>query len=209
MSLLPYHEDVSLDSLQDRLFWYDDFEGDQLKDEWALTVSGGSGAIVDEITGAAYRLTCATLNHWAYLSWGDIRTLLVSKQCAFEFRTKVNDISLVWYDFRLDFDDSNRLIIEHDTLTDTTIHILSEDGGAQTDEDTGTTLNTDWHNCRIQTHIHGSNHAHYYYDDSEFTNSPITTNIPGEHLQPYIRMMARETANKTVTIDYVAVRQER
>lgn len=208
------HEAYSLDSFQDRLLWWDDFLGDQLKDEWDLTTTlGGSGAVIDQQTGGIYRFTTgAAVNSVAYIDWNDIRSLLVSKRVAIESRFKINNTASIVAFMNLTFDGSNRIQIRYSTVSGhTSWHIITTDGGATTDQDSGVAIDTSYHIFRIECHTHGGNHVHFYIDGVECSNSPINTNVPDDatdYLQPMLYVEARNNAVRQLDADYVVIRQD-
>jgi len=206
------HEAYSIDSFQDRLLWWDDFLGDQLQDEWALTVVGtGAGAVVDAQTGGVYRLRAPTnaTNDVARIDWGGgtpIRSLLASKKVTMEVRATLSSVDdaeawlALWYDathmIRFRFDDSagNNWLIETDDATGPT----SADSGIVTD--------VSYHIFRIECFPTGE--VHFYIDNIECGNSPVTTDIPSEYLMPYLYIETQAAAEKQLDIDYCVVRQE-
>jgi len=84
------HEAFSFDSFQDRLLFFDDFEGDQVKDEWAVNQWNGTATVQDLQTGGVVKLqnTVATTNRYCSIDWNDIRSLLISKKVSMEVRAK-------------------------------------------------------------------------------------------------------------------------
>lgn len=208
------HEAFSIDSFQDRLLWWDDFLGDQIKDEWDITlVGGGTATVVDAQTGGIVRLTAPTnaTNDAVTLDWGDIRSLLVSKKASAEFRAKASANTQINVEFRLRFDVNNHTSFFYDRVAAGNWLIICRDGGVATSLDSGVALDTDYHVYRIECHTHGASHVHFYIDGVETGNSPITTNIPDDatdYLQPVLYLDTKEAAQKTFDIDYVVVRQE-
>lgn len=207
------HEPVCLDSAQDLYFWFDHFLGDQIKDEWATTIVGGATAVVvDAQTGGIVRLASPTnaTGDDITINWGATRSLLVSKKVAFETRAKINDITQVNIRFGVYFNVNN--FIQFFTIGPNWI-IRTRNAGAISQPDSGVVIDTDYHVYRIEVHTHGGNHAHFYIDDMETANSPITTNLPTtggfEHLQPYARVFTADTNETQLDIDYVVVRQQR
>jgi hypothetical protein len=204
------HEAYALDSQQDRLLWWDDFLGDQLKDEWRVS---GTAAVVDAQTGGIVRITTGALtNNSAFIDWNNIRSLHVTKKATMEVRAKLNQTITGYFILSLFFDVSNRIEFHFDTSAGhTEWRIYARDGGIITQFDSGISPDTSYHIFRIECHTHGSNHIHFYIDGLETTNSPITTNVPddaGDYLQPFLWAQTRENAAKSIDIDYVVVRQE-
>ena len=86
------------------------------------------------------------------------------------------------------------------------------DGGVGGALASGIALDTSYHVFRIETHIEGGNHVHFYIDDTETTNSPISTNIPDDatdYFNPHIFVGTGENVAKSMDVDYCEVRQER
>lgn len=207
-----------MDSFQDRLLFFDDFHGDQLQDEWALTVvATGTGAVVDAQTGGIYRLSAATnaTNDEARIDWGGavpIRSLLVTKKATMEVRVKLTQTTLMQAFLNLRFDANNEIIFSYDTNVGANWLIQSIDGGVPTNQDSGIAATTNYVILRMECHTHGGNHVHFYIDGVQAANSPITTNIPddaGDYLMPYLRIITLAAAVKSMDIDYVYLRQER
>jgi len=203
------HEAYCLDSTQDRLLWFDDFLGDQVQDEWRISlVGGGTLVVVDQQTGGIVRLTSPTnaTNDSATLDWGDIRTLLVSKKITIEYRAKASTNTQINVELRLRFDVNNHISFFYDRVMAGNWLIVCRSGGVATTPDSGVALDTDYHIYRIECFPTGE--VHFYIDGTETANSPITTNIPASYLQPYIHLETKEAAQKTFDIDYVVVRQD-
>jgi len=206
------HEMFCLDSFHKELFFWDDFLGDQLKDEWR-EAGVGSAAVIDAQTGGIVRITTGAITNDAYyIDWGDIRSLHVDKRVSMEVRVKLNQIVWARPELRLIFDGNN--FIAFDGFNDAGVEnwaIQCRDDGPITAFDSGVALDTNYHIYRIECHIHGGSHVHFYIDGVETDNSPINTNIPddaGDYLQPYIYQLAREDVAKSMDIDYVGVRQD-
>lgn len=200
----------SFDTFQSRLLWWDDFLGDQLKDEWSTSlVSGGTVAVVDQQTGGIVRLTSTnTDNSGAAMFWDVIRTLLVSKKVTIECRVRLSSTSNIFVCYALFFDTNNQIIFKYDTDdADTNWIIRCRNGGAETVADSGVAPDTNYHVFRIECFPTGE--VHFYIDGVETANSPITTNIPPDYLMPYITLRTRTTSIKSIDIDYVVVRQDR
>lgn len=205
------HEAYSLDSMQHRLLWWDDFLGDQVQDEWHSTGSGGgSTVVVDAQTGGIIRITCGATNgfNWRVL-WNDIRSLLVTKKVSMEIRAKLTQINAVQINLQLLFDANNRILFYYDSATNANWQIVTRDGGISTSSNSGIATDTDYHIFRIECFPTGQ--VHFYIDGVETTNSPSTTNIPDDatdYLQPYLQIITLEDVAKSMDIDYVVVRQE-
>lgn len=209
------HEAYSLDSSQDRLLWWDDFLGDQLKDEWVSAGNaGGSAVVVDAQTGGIVRITSNNvLNETWRIDWGSIRSLLVTKKATMEVRAKTTQATFTAITLDLRFDGNNYISFAFNEAAGGAINwgIQCRDGGAGALFDSGIAVDTSEHIFRMECHTHGGNHVHFYIDGVETANSPITTNIPddaGDYLMPRLNIRAREDAAKSMDIDYVAVRQE-
>jgi len=211
---VKFHESYCLDSQQDQLIWWDDFLGDQIQDEWDSTIAGaGTTVVVDQQTGGIVRLTTGALTgNNNVLDWNDIRSLLVTKRISMECRVKVNQLTQAYVTLGLVFDGSNQIrFYAANAAGADDWEIWCEDGGATTRQESGITLDTSYHIFRIECHIHGGNHVHFYIDGTQTANSPITTNIPDDatdYLQPHFLIQTRVDVAKSMDIDYVVVRQE-
>lgn len=213
---LRVHEAFCLDFAQQQFLFKDDFLGDQLRDEWRTTGgAGGSGAVVDGETGGIVRITTDgdEDDNW-FLDWNDIRSLLVTKRVTMEVRLKANQVTYCGPVMSLFFDVSNFIRIYFNETGGTADNWTIEcvDGGATTSADSGILSDTDYHLFRIECHIHGSSHVHFYIDDVECANSPISTNVPddaADYLQPNLLLVTREDAIKSMDVDYVVIRQDR
>ena len=201
------HESFSIDSFQDRLLWWDDFLGDQLKDEWR-DAGTGSAVVIDAQTGGIVRLTSgATSGNAHQLDWNDIRSLHINKKVTGEARLKLSSITnLGTSGFYLLFDGDNRIQF---LSSGANWQIRTEDNNVGTIQDSGIASDTDYHIFRIE--CFPTDEVHFYIDGVEAANSPITTNIPddaGDFLQPFFIISTAEDANKSMDIDYVVIRQE-
>jgi len=201
----------SLESLRTELFWYDDFLGDQLGDEWGQTLVGaGSVAVVDAVTGGVARLTTgAVTQDDTSIHWTNVRSLHVNKLIAMEARVLISKVTVGTLDamISLFFDSNNQIQFVE---SGSTWFIYAEDGGATTQLTSGVAMDTDFHIYRIEAHLHGGSHVHYYIDGVETANSPIAINIPddaADFLQPRFFMETTEAEAKYMDIDYVGVRQ--
>jgi len=209
------HEAFCFDSFQDMLLFFDDFHGDQIQDEWDLTVTGtGAGAVVDQQTGGIYRLRCPAAADAAWIDWNDIRSLHVDQRVSMEVRFRVNDWTDHTIELSLRFDASNQ-IVQYLQINAQGWWFYCEDGGVLVARDSGFTIaNNTWYIARIEVHTHGGNHVHFYLDGVECANSPETINIPDDatdFLQPFLYSRADVDAavEKQLDIDYCYVRQER
>lgn len=210
------HDAFSLDSQQEELFWWDDFEGSVLKDEWHVTGTG-SCAVVDLQYGGIARLTTgAVINNNYTLYWNDKRSMHVSNECKMEVRCKLNQITNMILRISLYFDGNNCILFEYDSSVLANWRLRCFDGGAGTSVDSGEAADTSNHIFRILTHPSDQHvaavHAHFFIDDltTEVTNSPISTNIPddaADYLQPLIFIQTLENAAKTADSDYVGLGQ--
>jgi hypothetical protein len=207
------HEALSIDSLKSQLFWSDDFEGDSIKDKWVSSGGvGGSAAVVDGETGGVCRITTdGDANDDYNIYWSDLRSLLVSKRLTVEYRVKLSRTTNQHVLLGLRYDDNDRFYFNFDTVTgDTNWMLNARDGGSVTgDQDSGIAPDTDPHIFRFVCHTHGSNHIHFFIDNVECGNSPITTDITSEHLQPRLWIRTTENSEDSMDIDYVGVRQDR
>ena len=207
------HEAFSLDSFQDRLLFFDDFHGDQLQNEWALTVvATGAGTVVDAQTGGIYRLSAATnaTNDAARIDWGGgtpIRSLLASKKVTLEVRAKLSSAADVEVQLALYFDATNFMRFRFDTGVGVNWLIETDDGTGPTSADSGIAADTDYHVYRIECLPTGE--VHFYIDPpTECANSPIVTDITANYLMPYLYVETLAAAVKQLDIDYCIVRQE-
>ncbi len=202
------HEPVCLDSVQDKFFWSDHFLGDQLKDEWS-TAGTGTTAVIDQQTGGIIRLISgAVTGNNRYIDWANIRIFLVSKKVTMEVRAKKASATLQTVRMELNFGVLDRIMfLINQGLGETNWQLFVREGGASTQVDSGIAVDTDWHVFRIECFLTGQ--VHFYIDEVECGNSPVTTNIPPDHLQPRFESETDENAAKTLDIDYVVVRQER
>jgi hypothetical protein len=189
--------------------WFDDFEGDQVKDEWRSTGDvGGSAGVVDGVAGGIFRITTgAVINDDWQLDWGDIRSLLAAKRVTMETRFRLNQIVLTAPLIGLRFDNLNYIRFEFNPTTSANWYIRNRSAGAGIAADTGVAADTDWHVFRHDCVSAGE--VHYFIDGVETANSPITTNIPVTYLQPYVQVFTFENVAKSTDMDYVYLRQDR
>jgi hypothetical protein len=205
------HEARCLDSLQSQFFFKDDFIGDQLQDIWNSQGDvGGSAVVVDGETGGVVRITTDgdTNDDWQ-INWGNTQILLASKRCSFETNIKLNSITQVLVFIVVENNGSNRLFsFTYDSSTDTNWQIQCINT-ATTEADTGIAVDTDAHIFRAVCHTHGSAHVHFYIDNVETANSPITTNVPVAYGEPVLYLLTLENVAKSMDVDYVSIRQDR
>lgn len=205
------HEAICFDGFQTRLIFYDDFEGDQLKDEWReIGDAGGSVAVVDSETGGVIRISSDgdDLDDWA-IDWGLIRTLLVSKRVAYEARVKLGDTTDLQAEVGFRRDGTEFIFFGANTSADQNWHLYAYVAPGITNEDTGIALDTSYHIFRIECHIHGSPHVHYYIDGVECTGSPISDDVSTRYLQAWLWIRTRAASVQTMDVDYVYIRQDR
>lgn len=204
------HENQGFEGARRRFFWYDHFEGDQLKDEWLSAIAGaGTNALVDSIAGGICRLTTgAVTNNNNILRWGNFNSLLTTHQVANENRVRLNEITennldmwlrnsgltprIGWY---WDSDFPPRFYKG-------CFNAAGSTGSVVTDS-----VDTNFHLYRMQCMNHGGVHVHFYIDNVEQASSPITTNVPTDnHLSVMFQLRTQEDVAKSVDIDYVGVR---
>ena len=200
------HEAYCLDSVQDRLLFYEDFLGDSLRDLW-LADGVGSSAVVDAVDGGVVRLTTgAATNNTYRIGWGNFNTLLVSKKVTFEARIKLSSVTNIITYFGLPNSAiTNWVLFYFAAAADTNWRIYTNDVGS-TGVDSGVLPDTSYHIYRVECFPTGE--VHFYIDGVETANSPITTDIPSDYLIPYISIQTKEDLAKTMDIDYVVCRQE-
>lgn len=200
------HEAVCFDSLKDRMFFFDDFEGDSLKDLWTKN-GAGSAVVLDGEAGGVVRIsTVATNGNSLVLDWNDIRTLFASKNVVIEARFKLNDITnLATSGLYIYYDGNERIQFLTSSATGTW-RVRTEAGGVGTSNDTGILYDTGWHTFRI---VCTATEIKYFLDDVEVTGSPITTNIPSVALQIYFVVSTSANEVKSMDIDYIGVSQLR
>lgn len=201
----------SFDSLQSEFFWYDDFLGDQLKDEWVESGSaGGDADVVDGVEGGIVRITTDGDNGDSWqISWGTTHRILhILNRIAVEYRLRIEDSTVSFMQTSLQFDVNNRILFYE---TGDAWRIRTTDGGAQTDAASGVVVDANFHILRIQAHLHGSSHVHFYVDGVETDNSPSTTNIPddaADFFEPQFYVSTSENVAHYIDLDYVAARQD-
>lgn len=207
------HEAFCLDSALKRTWYLDHFLGKQLKDEWRAAL-GGTAVVVDLQLGGIVRLsTGAVALNGSRIDWNDIRTLLASKRVSMEVRAKLGLDELFGLDIGLT---DTRLVANrwiNFSVGGGNFRIEAQDFAGGTFFDSGVPHDTDYHTFRIEVHAADEHfagvHAHYYIDDVQTDNSPITTNVPLDYLQPVIVVFTTEDVDKTIDVDYVAIRQDR
>ena len=206
------HEAYCLDSQQTQLQFYDDFLGDSIRDLWRSTGdAGGSAVVVDAQDGGIVRITTDGDDGDIYsIDWGDYRSLHVDKNVTIEVRAKMNDTTDVYYYIGLAFDSNTSVIFYLANAGNW--QNWTRNGGAITTSDTGVAVDTDYHIFRIECFPTGE--VHYYIDDVECANSPITTNIPSDaadYLQPHFYELTNADSDPATSmdVDYCYIRQLR
>ena len=147
-----WHEAFCLDSARRRFEFTDHFLGDSLRDLWTNTLGGGgTGAVVDGVDGGVFRLGTPTASDSSQLTWGNIRSLLVSKKATIETRVRANGgvTDTHRYFGSLQFDLTNKVLFYHNTDS-VNINILSRNGGATVAFDSGFDIDDQWHIYRIE-----------------------------------------------------------
>ena len=210
MSLQLQHEAFCLDSMSQQLFFFDDFLGDQIQDEWTVGTWGGSSAIVDGETGGVYRLTTQNVSgHDTYIHMLAYRVFLVSKSVTGEVRIKAGAITKQQIAFYLYYSSSEQLWSYYNEIAGGAIN-YSEACYAAGDSqvyNSGIVATTNYIILRMAASPVVAPHAHFYYDGVEGANSPISDHITASYLCPYLTVVAREAVAKTLDVDYVGVRQ--
>jgi len=207
------HEAYCLNSFQKQLFFYEDFLGDSLRDLWTVAFSaGGSVSVIDAQDGGICRLATDADNlDAAYISWGNIRSLHVNKKVTIEIRAKLVRITNIETELALYYDVNNQVwfqYVESAGGAADNWDLKSENGGAITTADSGIAADANYHIYRIECFPAA---IHFYIDDVECNNSPITTNIPSDaadYLQPYIYLRNRAGVASSLDVDYMVVRQD-
>ena len=193
--------------------WRDDFLGDQLKDEWTLTASGGTATIIDGETGGIVRVTSGAIDgNFAQIDWGNIRSLHIDKKIIIEYRVKLSSIADVFAFLKIRFDPDEEYQLKYDSSNGDTKWMFLTENGASTEVSTNITPDTNYHIFRMEAHTHGGTHIHFYIDGVECANSPVSSNLPddaGDFLQPNCGIQTRTNTNKLLDVDYVWVTQER
>lgn len=205
------HEAFCLDSFQDSLLFFEDFEGDSVKDLWS---DGGTGsaAVVDSVVGGICRITTgvvATNEH--HVQWGEnpneVRSLLASKRVSIEYHVDLEQATTIEIKFGLYYDATHYILFTFDDSADANWQIETDDGTGPTTADSGVAPDTDYHVYRIE--LIPTDEAHFYIDETEVSNSPLTADIPSEHLMPYVSITTEEDAEHYIDVDYCYVRQDR
>ena len=209
---VKFHEAFCLDSARRRYHFGEHFLGDSLRDLWTVSTPGGSSGVIDAQDGGIIRLTTgATSANTGTLSWNNVRSLHVDKKVTIEIRMKLAQTNAMFFYMGLRFDFSNMIVFWYETaLGHTKWYSTTRDGGAGALFESGITVDTDYHIFRIECFPSGE--VHFYIDDVETANSPLTANIPddaGDYLQPFISFRTQEDVAKSVDIDYVVIRQNR
>jgi len=199
------HEAYCLDSQRTQLFWNDHFEGDSVKDLWRTS---GTATVIDAQTGGIVRLTTgAVTGNTAYIDWGDIRSLLASKRVTLEVIVRLTQTSNVEVWIALWYDATHFIRFRYDSSAGANWLIETDDGTGPTSVDSGIAADTDEHVFRVE--LIPVDEAHFYLDlPTECANSPISLDIPTEHLQPFVYVETLADAAKSVDVNYVAVRQD-
>ncbi len=204
------HEAVCFDSFSQSLIFFDDFEGDALKDLWdSVGSAGGSAVVVDAQTGGVLRMTPDNndADNWL-LSWNEIRSLHVDKKVVMEVRLRESNEQGISTNIYLRFDGNSFVLLWNGTGNWTAV---CENGGVATQVDTGISpVSGVFQVLRIEC---TPTAVSFFIDGVETANSPIITNIPndaGDFLQPYILVVNdNEGVSEYVDVDYIYIRQER
>lgn len=207
------HEAECIDSQQDQLFDRDDFWGDSIDARWNITNSGtGTVAVVDGQSGGIIRLSEPANSDYSIVNWGNIRSLHVNKKVTIEFKVTISvDNADRYLELQLRFDGDNYIMIRVPASGSANV-LRCVNNGVQTSVAGSTIADTDPHIYRIECLPSGE--VHFFIDNVEEPNSPITTNIPndaGDFLQPYIygsNLNPGAGGGVDYDIDYVGWRQD-
>ena len=209
------HKDYSFDSAQDRAFWWDDFEGDFIKDGWNQVIGGtGSIALQDGETGGVVRMTTGNVaNDACYLTWNDTRSLHFDKHIRLMARFRASHTDNIQCRIQLHYDWNNFILcLMSASDWGASYYAGSKDDGTADSLVMDTARDTSWHTILVECHTHGSDHFHFILDGTEESNSPKSTYIPsdaGDYLEPLIQIETYNTTPKWFEIDYIGVEQDR
>ena len=204
-SPVMYHQHMSFESMRRDFFFYDHFYGSGIQDLWTNT-GNGSGTVIDGVAGGICRLVsgaAATNNH--ALTWGTKRSLFALNEVAMEGRLEEAETNDAEFYFRLLNAGHQSLFIWGSAGAELKIYTRNGAGTTQNDA-SNWTRDTNPHIYRIQCHLYGGLHVHYYQDNVQSVGSPHLTNVETHELEPHIMRYTAAAANKTMDIDYVAVR---
>ena len=206
---IMYHQNHSFESLRRDFFFYDHFYGSGIQDLWHGSGNAGGGmAVVDGVAGGICRITTGSGdNDYWQLLWNSKRSLLTTHNVAMEFRFKLEVSTPIYCLWGLDtgaYTNNTAFYTDTDTTSDWWIRCRNLSGTSE--HNSNIALDTDYHIFRVQCHNHGGLHVHYYIDNLETDNSPLTTYIPTTHLQPLIFFRTREAAAHYYDMDYIGIR---
>jgi len=198
--------------MQHTVWYYDDFLGDVLRDEWnAFTSGSGTAAVVSAVNGKA-QLDNTSSEDDSGLDWGAFFNWDPTLNCVMEWKCEVNTIANLNVKMGL-YKDADEYAWFHVDDADNNIdYAASKNGGAgAVDSDSGIDIDADPHIFTIECFDDGS--VKFYIDNVRVGTAPAATlsATPGVLHKPYFLVTdkAGQTTQHLFDIDYVFIYQDR
>jgi len=205
------HKRTVLD-MQLKTWFYDDFFGDALADEWNLVTSGsGTAAIVDAINGRV-RLDDTSTEDDAGIDFGSYLPFDPTLNCVMEVKAKVNSITNLNLILGFYKDADEHAYFHVGDADDNIMCAATLNGGVgAVDVDSGLDITTDDIIYKIECYDNGS--VKFYLDNVLVYTAPAATlsTTPGVGHKPYILVTDKsgQTTQHQFDIDYVFIHQDR
>lgn len=198
--------------MQNTVWYYDDFLGDVLRDEWNAVTSGSGTAVVVTAVNGKVQLDDTALEDDAGVDWGAFYNWDPTLNCVMEWKCQVNTITNLNVIMGL-YKDADEYAYFHVDDADNNIdYAASLNGGVgAVDEDSGIDIDTDAHIFKIECFEDGS--VKFHIDGSVVGTAPAGTlsTSAGILHKPYFLVTdaAGQTTRHYFDIDYVFLYQDR
>lgn len=205
------HKRTVLD-MQLKTWFYDDFFGDVLADQWNLvTGSAGTAALISAINGKV-QLDDTASEDDAGIDWGSFYPFDPTLNCVMEVKALVNTITNLNLILGFYKDADEYAYFHVDDADDNIDYAASLNGGVgAVDADSGVDITTSDIIYRIECYTDGS--VKFYLDNVLVGTAPAGTlsTTPGVGHKPYILITDKtgQTTQHTFDIDYVFIHQDR
>lgn len=198
--------------MQHTVWYYDDFLGDVLRDEWNAVTSGSGTATVVTAVNGKVQLDNTSAEDDAGIDWGAFYNWDPTLNCVLEFKAEVNTITNLNFIGGF-YKDADEYAYFHIDDADNNIdYAASLNGGVgAVDEDSGVDIDTDPHIFKIECFDDGS--VKFYIDNSLVGTAPAGTlsTSAGILHKPYFLVTdaSGQTTQHLFDIDYVFIYQDR
>jgi len=199
-------------NMQNKVFFYDDFLGDVLADQWNLVTGGSGTATVISAVNGVCQLDDTTSEDDAGIDFGSFFNFDPTLHAVIEVKAAVDTLTNLLLNIGLYKDTDEYVLFEVDDTDNNIDCKASKSGGSgAVDVDSGVDLDTDYHIYRIECYDDGS--AKFFIDNSLVYTAPAGTlsATAGVLHKPYIYIKDKsgQTTQHKLDIDYVFIHQDR